>query len=384
MIPLVTRLLAALAGAGSLASGPALDEGDRAPDGARGLGATGEAADVIGLLRSSRDEDQAFLAELDALPSRVEGALAELRAVYERLGYFAWPADDAAGLDDLHAAFERGLADPYAALREDEPRSTAFAAMLVDVRFRVRLEIVRAWRTSERDLVGGLELLRSKAHGWGELAAPTVLAVARRVDVAASRLRALLKDLTALHRRPTRGGEPSAQALDLIAWASRRPGSDRRVDEALAAVDRRRDTMLDALFTHRLEARLAAELRWRARAFERAERLVGEARVQHPDLGPPDEGPNGLSRTERLRRALSLALEGLEFDPLHEELTWIAAESSDFVGGSANTRSLYERFLALRGIRSWDDRTYRDRELTPREKRALWFAQNTSRGLFGR
>lgn len=360
--------------------------GDRlAPDGARGFGSP-EVPEILAVLRSSRSEDEAFLDGLDELSPRIVASLAELRDAYRRQSYFVLTGDEDGDLERLHASFAARLDDPEGSLRGPEPQATVFAAMVVDVRFRVRHDLLADLWLDERDLRAGLAVLRADAHGGAELPDATVLALARRVDVAASRLRARLKDLEALRRAPTRSGDGGlTKRVDELVTAARE-GASGAVEEALASAVRRREMMARQLFTTRLDRELELELRWRERALERVERLASEARALHPDVEAegPAKGQARLSRTERIRRALSVALEGLEFDPLHEELTWIAAESNDVVGGGANARSLYERYLALRGIRSWDDSTYRDRDLNEREERALWVVQSTGSGIVPR
>ena len=71
-----------------------------------------------------------------------------------------------------------------------------------------------------------------------------------------------------------------------------------------------------------------------------------------------------LSKSDRMRHAQFSGLRGLVFDPLDEDLTWAVAMGLDFVWGVIESRPYFDRFLALRGIRSHDHRTIRDRTLT--------------------
>ena len=359
---------------------PTDDGSSLAPDGARGFGQGVEPAAILRVLRSSDEADEAFLSELAELPGRVPTAVDELERPYRRLGYFALVDDPEASVDELHASFVEALRDPVAALARAEPQATAFAAMLVDVRFRVRLDLIRAAHIDSEELPAALAVLTATTRGRADLASSTILTLARRVDVAASRLRSLEKDLVAL-RRATSGSGGTGQLVRELVEAARDERRDASLLTAtLEQVDRQRETMARALFSTRLDQTLALELRWREQAAERAARLAAQAR----ELFPGDEGhepsdafsaESSSDRTRRARRALSLALEGLELDPLHEQLTWIAAETNDLVGGGADGRTLFERFLALRGIRSWDDKSYRGRKLTPPEERALWVVQ---------
>ena len=358
-----------------------LDDGaSLAPDGARGFGQGVESSTVLRVLRSSDDAARAFRSELIELPDRVRVAVDDLERPYRRLGYFTLVDDPDASVDDLHASFSEALRDPAGALAREPARAIAFGAMLVDVRFRVRLDLIRAARVDGDDLLGALALLDATAHGAADLSPTTILTLARRADVAASRLRSLEKDLVALRRATSGSGGTGKLVRELVDAAGADRDDTGPLDETLEHVDRQRATMARALFSTRLDQTLALELRWRGQAAERAARLAEQARELFPD--PTDDGADEFAsesssdRTRRVRRALSLALEGLEFDPLDERLTWIAAETNDLVGGGADARTLFERYLALRGIRSWDDRSYRGRELSEREERALWVVQS--------
>jgi hypothetical protein len=63
--------------------------------------------------------------------------------------------------------------------------------------------------------------------------------------------------------------------------------------------------------------------------------------------------------------------EALAYDPLGEELNWFEAEATDFLSGAIESKRYFDRYLALRGIRAHDHRTYQDRTLSREEKRAL-------------
>ena len=153
------------------------------------------------------------------------------------------------------------------------------------------------------------------------------------------------------------------------------------VFDAIAAIETERlELMLGTLFTRRFAAapQVRAQLDWRQRMRARAAPLLAEARVYLPEsdsraAAPPEIA--AMRHSDRLRWAERRALEGLAFDPLDRELAFIAAHGGDFVWGDIQSRPLYDRFLALSGIRAHDDRTIRGRELTPRELEALVVVQ---------
>ena len=82
--------------------------------------------------------------------------------------------------------------------------------------------------------------------------------------------------------------------------------------------------------------------------------------------------PAGL---RRCRWAHFKAREGLAIDPLDEDLTWVAAHAIEFLVGPIESRSLFDRFLALRGLRAHDYRTLKGRDLDGREEEALEVVQ---------
>jgi len=132
--------------------------------------------------------------------------------------------------------------------------------------------------------------------------------------------------------------------------------------------------MRAALFTARLEPRIAPLLEWRERLLAAAAAKRDEALALLPDTSQGRAAPadvQALGRSKRMQWALMRAREGLLHDPLDEELVFAAAHTADFLWGLIESRPLYDRYLALRGIRAHDDRTVRARALEPRELEAL-------------
>ena len=78
-----------------------------------------------------------------------------------------------------------------------------------------------------------------------------------------------------------------------------------------------------------------------------------------------------MSKLERHQLALRHATEGLAEDPFSPELTFYAALATAGVGDPVRSRPWFDRYLALRGIRAHDHRTYQGRKLEPDEQTAL-------------
>ncbi|MEM7518506.1 MAG: hypothetical protein AAF368_16485, partial [Planctomycetota bacterium] len=77
------------------------------------------------------------------------------------------------------------------------------------------------------------------------------------------------------------------------------------------------------------------------------------------------------STQDRYGRLSLLSRAKLGLDPLNSELNYLAGISIDFLNGEQNALRYFDRFLALRGIRSGQGKTHLKRKLTPEEQRAL-------------
>jgi hypothetical protein len=132
--------------------------------------------------------------------------------------------------------------------------------------------------------------------------------------------------------------------------------------------------LCDLLFLTRLARSASARLSWREDLERRAAQAHDEALELSPDT---PEGRDARSeirtrkKTTRRREAFARAVEGLTLDPFDERLAYLAGLEAEYVRGTYDVVDYYDRFLALRGIRVHDDRTWRRRELTDEEKHAL-------------
>jgi hypothetical protein len=367
---LAAGLLAAMLLCGSVAA-----QTGEAPDGRPGFGREAGIKDVRDLFQSPSDEQRAFLESLQALEPDVRVLAVRFAKRYEDEGYMELcgrrgkPAEQS--LEDLHQAWFDRAADRAAALREDRGRGAVFARLCCDLRFRVRARLLSGLPLELHELNGSLALLRAHFAGTADLRDSEVAQLGRRADLAAARLRAMRFDLDALREDE----EPDAEALAVLSAAASGKGADpAAVERVLAELDRREAQMVGLLFSSRPSPALTAELDWRDRQRQAAERKLAEARELLPegdDDAPPPADVKKLSKSKRYMYAGRAAIEGLDFDLIDEELNWIAGVSTDFQLGVVESRRWFDRFLALRGIRGFDSRSYEYNKLDDREKLAL-------------
>ena len=370
---------------------PLQDRHPEAPDGRRGIGVESELSDILRLFRQPDAEDEAFLLELARLEEDVEVLAATAAGLYRQRDYFALlPNGAEETLDHLHHAFRLHALDPREVLSgEEDTRAPAFAAMMLDVRFRTRVDLLLDWRANADEIRLGLAVLKAATDGWVRPGDEEARNVAVRVDVAAALLRARFKDLEALREAPL--SLPDVDPRELEALLVRPDGeTPDELRRFLADVGVRQavrvERMRELLFTPRIEADAADWLDWRRARKGVAAMAADEVRLYRPDTDEGEAAPpeiKRLTKTKRRRMAYGRALEGLANDPLNAELAYAAGVLARFVGGTADALSHYDRFLALSGIRAHDHHTYRDRELTPEEEDALFYVQDETKKGFG-
>lgn len=352
-------------------------DGGVAPDGKRGFGAAIKASEALSLMRSAKAEDQAFLADLDGLATEVAVLGASTLERYRARGYVdVLPRTQEPTLEALHERFADLEREPFDVLTRGGAQSRALARMLVDSRFRARARVLETFALEVREVRRSMAVLRGACDGFVLLSQADAGAIAARVDLSAALLRSMRNDLLALRQVDEDVDvDRRADALLAVATASEGEGVRRAaVQREVEGAWKMAQSMERALFTLRLRGELRALLEWRARVFEESVPLREEALQQLPDTeqgrAAPDE-IRKLAKHDRMRGAGYRALKVLAIDPLDDEAAWIAAHSADFLYGIAESRPWYDRFLAIRGIRSHDHRTYVDRALEPREREAL-------------
>lgn len=362
----------------------AADDAISAPDGRRGFGTQTPVNDVLRVVRAQSEADRAFVHEIDNLASEIKVLVALTRQQYEQAKYFdLLELAEERSLDLLHERFAQLDEAPLPTLEAGGGRARALAAMIVDTRFRVRAGVLTGCELELRELERSLAVLRAATDGYVLLTQAECSNVAARADLSASLLRAVRNDLRAL-RQQSGPAEVDADLVERILEAAK---ANEGEGVRRAAVLRERDEtrrleslMSTALFSTRLRPQVAELLTWRARILREASVLATQAERALPQSDakwPPDEELAAMTKTDRVRKAGFTALQAAQLDPLEENAVWIAAHCSEFLYGLLESRPWYDRYLALRRIRSHDHRTYADRRLTPHETEALGVVQRS-------
>jgi hypothetical protein len=368
-------------------------EWGHAPDGERGFGPHRSLRDITKLLRSSTDEDRGILEAQKRLEVEIRVLLALSTERYQAAGYFdlvgiaekeksaGTGADEAElpPLERLGSVFRERAFHAGSELTKGGRGADLLARLLVDTRFRVRAQVIDGLEFEMADLKAGLAVLSAQLDGFVDLHEDEADAIARRVDLAAARLRAAKLDLEALREdaKAATAGETWGKDLEALYESIRSDDAERRARELPEILDRlelREAGMASALFTTRLETKLDVEIEDRRKAVATASSLLRAVRAYFP--GTPESERAGpeitrLSKSKRYTDAGKMIARGLREDPLNEDLNWLAGETSDLLSGAIESKRFFDRYLALRGIRAHDHRTYKDRKLSREEKRAL-------------
>jgi len=354
-----------------------------APDGRRGLLGEPDLKEVLGLFRRPDDADELFLTRLQALENEVRVLAATTRGVYLERDYFdLLGVGEATTLEALHDAFQNWAGNPEAVLRRRDRSSSAFAVMFFDARLRARMEILAGWEQDGAEIRAGLAVLRGNTDGFVRSSEAEARHIAARLDLAAALLRARFKDLEALREAP--GSAAQVKQSDVQAYLAipdlADPGERKRALGLAATAQAREVSRLRSLlFTTELRGSAARWIAWRGERDALAAELTARARLLLPGRLARLDIPADIARmtaTKRRREAWRVAKSGLVEDPFGQELAYIAAVAARDVGGSTEAVQFYDRFLALRGQRTHDDRNRRGRTLTAEENEAIAFIQD--------
>ena len=178
-----------------------------APDGERGFGERAELHETVELFRKAKGEDLVFVQGLHQLLSDVRLHVHLARSVYRERGYF----ELVQGVEEEFAPLfvTADQFDFVAFSREmEEDEARAYARLFYDVRFRARRWLIASSEVDIEELAGAMRLLDAAHRGRVLLQKGWDLQrITSRADLAAARLRAVLKDLEALYEAP-------ANALD--------------------------------------------------------------------------------------------------------------------------------------------------------------------------
>jgi hypothetical protein len=350
-----------------------------APDGRRGFGVDVSQRDVSRLWRSKDAGDRAFLEGLNGLSVNTRVALFHLRAHYIQRGYFKF-LDSSQG-DDLSALY-RAYGDCFEAparmLAAGGDKAVALAAMLIDTRFNVRRQLVADAELALREQDRALAVLAATVFGYTSLLSEELESVAARADLAAAELRALRQDLEVL----TPGVDDkldSRQELELqrtLLDLGKLPDEGRRTAMVFATLEPRRELerrMQPFLFSTRIEPQLRKLRDWRARALTASAERRTRVLEMIPDISEGQSPPPEIARlgkSQRMRIAAEMAIEGLVGDPLEPDLAWAAGHARGFFAPGRDELIYMDRYLALMGLR-YGEEASPGRELTPRELEAL-------------
>ncbi len=281
---------------------------------------------------------------------------------------------------DLESFLARGAtsaAELEAALRGEGARVRA--AFEADLTPRVAAAVFFESSSEIDELRAGLALLRAADGGPLWLRDDERASVAARVELAAELLRAMARDGEALAKAGAPGArldglELGAEQLLAAAALAEEGARRRRIGACFAALERGAARVLEGLETPALRAQREPELRRREAGRARAEELLREVRGLAPDTPEGREAPEDLaSLPTELRHGLARrsALEALAHDPLAAEPAYHVGRATQVLDGELEASGWFERFLALRGIRPRDPRSWKDRQLDAAEEFAL-------------
>ena len=349
----------------------------RAPDGELGFGDALTRRDASVLFRAP-DEAQALnlMELLRSLPSDVNVLLACANATYRARGYHQILDHRLGELSEVYEAFHALDSAPFG--RDwDESAALAFARMLADPRLRPRESLIQAAREELDELRDALRLFEVHSRGQASLDDDEVRRVAARADLAAARLRTVRRDLERLYESPA-NALATSDSLEIL-----------RAAQALASDDPKRSRNLSAL---RAQARTRSNdlqrgsaladfdlrhhklLSERRDARRQANELLGEALVHLPIPTPgvmPDPKIEAMGHADRYKAARRISEQGCSLDPLNANLNYTLGLACEFASEKRASLTLFDRYLALRGIRHWEHTTFRDRPLSELEQYAL-------------
>ncbi len=364
------------------------NSGAFAPDGKRGLASSHDLGELLRVFRQPSDADRALLNELYGIEGKLATLIGLARERYEAQKYFELcaPSPDH-DVFALHDAFRAAEAKSLETLTPRDARAEAFSRAYFDMRLRLRMQVVDGYADELRELKSGLAVLRGATDGAITLLADEGHAIAVRVDLAASRLRAMQADLLALR---TPDGEPeidpdSAEKAKSLLELAGAPNQDRERNFQLATwieeISQRKAQMSRVLNTKLLEPRLAPFVQWREKIRAAAKKEREEAAKEYLDATTVDTASpevKKIGKSNRMKFVGEHATRGITLDPLDEELSWYLAKATQFFDADVYSRPWFDRYLALRDIRASEWRTLKERRLTAREQEALTVVQGTA------
>ena len=350
------------------------------PDGLPALGPSPDPTALRGLLTGDSEANTQFVSRWMESVEQVTLLMGLARALYERRGYFELLDPRATRemdqeLEQLHTCLE---SIPNAPLERLSPgRARALARLSLDPQYLLRHRICRG---ADEDLAcvrNTLRLLAVHTHGYGGTVDPAALhQLAAQADLAAARLRCLRMDLEALYEPQSSVSSMDPEAVIALArLLEGPPGLTPRVEleRALKKTRKRAEQMGRELHTTRFEGRHVALLARRRADRIRVQPMLTQLYRLMPEIRHPTAVAPGASGSEaRFAAAQSLCESILALDPLGAEAHYGLALCTDFRSGQEASVPHFERYLALRGILHWEERSFAGRSLTAQEQWAAW------------
>ena len=358
---------------------PVQEDEPRAPDGRPALAGRGNAQELGRVLvRPRTAEEKELVGGLFGLEAAVELRLAlAARKLRERgcMGFVEDPATET--LTDQIARFDELASRIATELAVGDERARYLGVCLLDPAFGVRRAALSGVDRELLEVRAGLAIVRASQAGFVLLDQGEAVVIARRVDQSAALLRTLISDMDLLDASDFAGEPISEEAIDALIAAARTSEVSERERLLSGLLDPPKDMvmrMAGSLSGTRLRVALSAELALRSVSLKKAAGRVLELDRLIPGRIPEELVPaeiRKMSKLERHQLALRHATEGLAEDPFSPELTFYAALATAWVGDPVRSRPWFDRYLALRGIRAHDHRTYQGRKLEPDEQTAL-------------
>lgn len=362
----------------SALSGVAFSQ-EEAPDGRPSLAWRGGAQELGRVLvRPRTAEEKQLAAELLGLEAAVKLRLSLATRELRPRGCMALIEDAERGsFLQVAVRFEELSERASTELAVGDERARGLGVCLLDPAFGVRLKAIKGIAEELLEVRSGLAILVATQVGYASLRDDEALGIARRVDRSAALLRSMMLDMDLLGASDYAGQPVSSAAVDALTEAARQRGQEERqrslsalLDPAQAVIQR----MAGSLRGVRLRSGLAGELELRKAARARALLHSEELDRIVPGRLPVEDVPAeilAMSKQDRYGVALRHAEEGLAEDPFSPELTFYMALSTDWLADRVRSRPWFDRYLALKGVRAHDHRTYQGKELSPDVQIAL-------------
>ena len=323
------------------------------------------------LVRPRTTEEELLVADLFGLEAAVKLRLSLATRELRPRGCMALIEDEEGGsFLEVLARFEELSGRASTELAVGDERARGLGICLLDPAFGVRMQAVRGIDRELLEVRSGLAILVATQAGYAALSDEEALSIAQRIDRSAALLRSMMLDMDLLGASDFAGVPVTSAALDGLMEAARLRDRTERSRSLAALLDPKKEVihrMAGSLKGVRLQSALAGELALREAALARASLHIVELDRLVPGRLPDEDVPVeilSMSKQDRHRVALRHAAEGLAEDPFSPELNLYMALSTDWLVDRMRSRPWFDRYLALKGVRAHDHRTYQGKELS--------------------